>query len=112
MAVIPNGTSDPRKSRRYRAAALRWIRARRGWPCALCGVEVNVDLPGTHPWGPTIEHTVPVRVLVATATSRANLLDLVCDEKTWALAHRRCQASQGARVTNRARQTQRGSRRW
>ena len=28
--------------------------------CILCGRPINPDLPGTHPWGGTLEHVVPV----------------------------------------------------
>jgi hypothetical protein len=28
--------------------------------CYRCGRPVDKDLPGTHPWGPSLEHVVPL----------------------------------------------------
>ena len=28
--------------------------------CIICGKPINPDLPGTHPWGGTLEHVIPV----------------------------------------------------
>jgi hypothetical protein len=89
--------ADPRSHRRYVKARALWLAGYGGGPapCGICGGVVNTSLPGTHPWGPTIEHRVPVRVLAQQARNRAELLTLVCDTSLWAVAHLRCQSRQG-----------------
>lgn len=88
---------DPRATRRYRTARALWLAGYKGGtaPCALCPWPVDCSLPGTHPWGPTIEHTVPVRVLVAQARDWAQAVAMTCDTSQWAVAHKRCQDRQG-----------------
>lgn len=34
--------------------------ANSGGICCLCGQPMRLDLPGTHPEGPTLEHLIPV----------------------------------------------------
>ena len=91
---MPSRPDDPRRSSAYVLARKRWLRQQYdGSPCALCGLPVDVSLPGTHPLGPTVEHTLPVR----------SHPHLALDVNLWALAHKRCQDRQGARVSNRTR---------
>lgn len=105
--------ADPRSHPRY-------SRTRRAWlptadpVCCHCRRPVDTSLPGTHPLGPTVEHTLPVRVILASVGSWADAVDLACDTSLWLLAHKRCNDAQGAHVTNaKARQQVRpGSRRW
>ena len=107
-------TSDPRGHRRYATLARAFIVEHDGTPCALCGRPVHAGLPIGHPMRATVEHTTPVRVLRRMTTDAAALLDLVCDTRLWALAHKHCQDRQGARAVNAARRrtTRRGSRAW
>ena len=106
--------SDPRGHRRYVTLARTYIVEHDGEPCALCRRPVHAGLPIGHPMRATIEHTTPVRVMRHMATDTAALLDLVCDTRLWALAHKHCQDRQGARAVNAARRrtTRRGARAW
>ena len=99
---------DPRSHRRYVTTRRHWLNGYQGGPgtCCLCGNPVDTSLPGTDPHGPTIEHTLPIRDILALARDDAHALALACDTSLWQLAHRRCQARQGQVVTagiNRAR---------
>lgn len=91
---------DPRSHRRYRTAAKAHIAANPGATCCLCDQPIDTTLPSTTPRGPTIEHLVPIRVILATARDDAQALAMACDTSTWGIAHRRCQSQQGADVTN------------
>ena len=102
---------DPRTSRRYQAARKAWLPTADP-VCCLCGCFVDVTLPARLPAGPSVEHTVPVRVILATTQSRAEALDMACDTSLWGLAHKLCQDRQGAQVTNSRHQPRGGSRRW
>ena len=105
---------DPRGHRRYQDLARQFIAEHDGAPCAMCGRPVRAGLPIGHPHRATVEHTTPVRVMRRMTDDPARLLDLVCDVRLWALAHRRCQDRQGAQAVNAARRktTRRGSRAW
>lgn len=94
---------DIRSHRRYAAAARAWLPSQAGRPCCLCGCGIDPGLPATHPYGATVEHTLPVRVIVAQARSRADALDMVCDTRLWDVAHRVCQARQGQRASIESR---------
>lgn len=92
---------DPRSHRRYRDAARAWIqRHQPGHPCCLCGEPVDTRLPGATAFGPTVEHRLPIRTILATSGTFPQALELACDASLWGLAHRRCQDRQGAAVTN------------
>ena len=92
---------DPRSHRRYKTASAAWIRNQDpGSPCCLCGDPVDTSLPRTVPAGPTVEHRLPVRDILAQADTQQQALDLACNEDLWDLAHRVCQDRQGASVTN------------
>lgn len=92
---------DPRSHRRYVTAAKAYIAAAEpGTPCALCDEPVDTTLPSTHRDGPTIEHRLPVRRILAAAQTQREALDLACDTSLWGIAHARCQSRQGADVTN------------
>lgn len=93
--------NDPRSHRRYVQARAAWLAGYGGGVgvCCLCGNGVDTSLPGTHPHGPTIEHRLPIRTIRASAQTYAEAVALACDTSMWALAHRRCQARQGQRVT-------------
>ena len=88
---------DPRRSGRYTKARRLWLDGFGGQhgTCCMCGGVVDTSLPGTHPYGPSVEHRVPVRRLLAQASSPAAALAMVCDTSLWALAHRRCNDRQG-----------------
>lgn len=105
---------DPRSHKRYRTASARWIAALPNpTPCSLCGRDIDTTLPRTVPAGPTVEHRLPIRRILATAETQAQALALACDETLWDAAHRRCQDQQGAAVTNgRARVVYEPSRDW
>lgn len=104
---------DPRSHRRYRTAAKAHIAAHPpGTPCCLCDQPIDTTLPSTHPQGPTIEHHVPVRDILAAARDDAEALAMACDTSAWGVAHRRCQDRQGASVTNSRAMTYTPSRAW
>lgn len=90
---MPPRFNDPRSHRRYKDARLSYIARHLGERCALCHEPVLSN--------PTIEHLDPVRSIMARARSYAEAVAMCCDTTTWALAHQRCQARQGAAVTNR-----------
>lgn len=54
------------------------LAARDGSSCNICRKKINLDLPGSHKWGPTIDHLLPVSM--GGSNEPANL----------ALAHRQC----------------------
>jgi 5-methylcytosine-specific restriction endonuclease McrA len=83
-------TGDPRWSSAYQRKRRAFIADHPpGSPCCHCGDEVDTTLSGNHPWGPTVEHTVPVR----------NRPDLALDISLWQLSHRKCNDRQGGRST-------------
>jgi hypothetical protein len=96
-------TKDPRRHSRYILAARRYLAALQHANCALCGRPVNLTLPRTSPWGPTIEHQHPVRLIQREARDWEHAVALVCDTSTWAVAHRRCNSRQGAIAANKMR---------
>ena len=102
--VMPN----PIRGWKYREARTLWLKGLRGQPvpCCLCGLPVDTSADGRLPWGPTIEHTLPIRTIEAMARDHAHAVALACDTSMWQVAHRRCQDSQGAKVTNAKRRTQ------
>ena len=78
--------TDPRHTGAYVMARRAFIRSSaNGTPCSLCGRAIDTTLSGNAPWGPTIEHTVPVR----------HAPELALDTTLWRLAHRRCNNRQG-----------------
>lgn len=92
---------DPRSHRRYRTAAKAYIAAHPpGTPCCLCDEPIDTTLPSTTRRGPTVEHLVPVREILAAARDDAQALAMACDTSSWGIAHRVCQDRQGANVTN------------
>lgn len=102
---------DPRTHSRYQRLRREWLRTADP-VCCLCGNDVNTALPGRHPQGPTIEHTVPIRLILVQTQTKDEALDMACNTSLWAMAHSRCQSQQGARVTNGRTQPRRSSRRW
>lgn len=99
---MPPTLRDPRSHRRYVEAARTYIaQAPALVPCALCDDDVDTTLPRTARLGPTIEHRLPVRTILATAQTQAEALAIACDQNLWGIAHRVCQDRQGAGVTNR-----------
>lgn len=92
---------DPRSSRRYVAAASAFIaRAPQFVPCELCDQDVDTTLSRRSKLGPTIEHKLPIRKILANADTQAQALASACDESLWGIAHLACQSRQGAGVTN------------
>lgn len=93
---------DPRSHRRYTDLARAYIAARRDQAimCALCAEPVNMAAPRTHDDGPTIEHRLPIRVIVKQASNFNDALNICCDQSKWAIAHRSCQNRQGAQARN------------
>ena len=90
---------DPRRHGTYTRTRRAYLDGFAGGPapCAICGGTVNTSLPGTHPYGPTIEHRIPVRRMRYMVQTWAELLALACDTSLWAVAHQRCQSRQGGR---------------
>jgi 5-methylcytosine-specific restriction endonuclease McrA len=52
--------------------------------CCLCGGQVDKTLPGTHPWGPTIQHVTSL-----------NMGGAPRDRNNTRLAHRTCNLRAG-----------------
>lgn len=88
-------SGDPRYSTRawQRTRAVRLAAAQRtGELCGLCGHAIQYHLRGTHPTGPTVDHITPV-IQGGNFWAWTNLQP----------AHRKCQCSQGAHLTNSKR---------
>ena len=84
------GTVDPdRRAERPQGRQIRryieLIYARDGDACCLCRRPIAMDLPGSHPDGPSIEHHLPV------SKGGTNALDNL------GLAHRSCNQRRGNR---------------
>lgn len=94
---------DPRGHRRYKVAARAYIAGHASANCCLCGQPVMLTASSNAPYGPTVEHRYPIRRIRAEATTWAECLALACDVSLWGIAHRRCQARQGAIAANKAR---------
>jgi hypothetical protein len=103
---MPHRFNDPRSHRRYRETRAAWLPSHMGDPCALCHQPVLGKA--------TVEHLDPVRSIMARARDYAEAVAMCCDTSRWAIAHPRCQAQQGARVTNHraARPRHTPSRAW
>lgn len=91
---------DPRSHRRYIEARAAWLSTITAGNCCLCGKPVDLALPATYANGPTVEHKLPVRVIMRTAPTWLDAVAMCCDTSMWGLAHRRCQSRQGALVSN------------
>jgi 5-methylcytosine-specific restriction endonuclease McrA len=103
---------DPRSSRKYQATRQAWLPTADP-TCCLCHTHVDALLPAGYPASPTVEHTLPIRVILAQTQTRQAAIDLACDTDLWLLAHSRCQSRQGAAVTNsRTKPREGASRRW
>ena len=94
---------DPRRHSRYILAARRYLAALTAANCALCGKPVDLSAPRTSPWGPTIEHRHPVRLIQRQARDWDEAVAMTCDTSLWAVAHKRCQSRQGAIAVNKMR---------
>lgn len=93
----PPKRRDPRTSHRYRALRAAWLPTAHP-VCVLCGKGVDITLPPGLRDSPTVEHIVPIRTILATSSTWAEAVAMCCDTSLWALAHRRCQVTQGAKV--------------
>lgn len=94
---------DPRRHRRYTEARRAYLNSLPDQvTCVLCGAPLSTRIDGRWPHGPTIEHRLPIRTILATATSNAEALALALDVALWAVAHKRCQSGQGGRVKGRS----------
>lgn len=104
---------DPRRDHRYAKARRAWLqRVPPNTGCHFCGVPVNTGLPGTHPQGPTVEHLVPIHVMLQRADSYRVALDWALDENGWVLAHHRCNSVDGGNKRQNKTANDRPSRRW
>lgn len=97
---------DPRSHRRYVTTRAAWLPTAHPI-CCLCGKPVDTTLPGIHPDGPTVEHTLPIRRILTIATSWDEVLALTCDTSLWRLAHKVCQDRQGAHVVGQQQRSRR-----
>jgi hypothetical protein len=104
---------DPRSHPRYQRARKAWLPTADP-VCALCGGNIDTLIPGTWPAGPTVEHTIPIRTILAMTDNDADALRMACDTSLWAMAHKKCQSRQGAKAANEGRTKTRrgGSRTW
>lgn len=88
--VMRNKAINARKNHARRAAGLSVmsvgdIAKRDGCRCHICHRKIDLNLPGTAKWGPTIEHITPVSL--GGTNEPSNL----------ALAHRHCNTARGNR---------------
>lgn len=86
--------------RPYRERRIEVI-ASSGGVCLLCGEPMRLDLPGTHPDGPTLEHIIPV--------SRGGH---PTDRRNQAASHLRCNVARGDRLLSEMPRPSRRSRSW
>lgn len=86
--------------RPYRERRIEVIAAS-GGICLLCGEPMRLDLPGTHPDGPTLEHIIPV--------SRGGH---PTDRRNQAASHLRCNVARGDRLLSEMPRPSRRSRSW
>ena len=109
--------ADPRSSHgpnaamsttRYRKMRATFIAAARP-VCGICGRWVDKSLPGTHRWGPTIDHIdVPRR-----AESHAEAMDAFWNTARWRLTHRTCNSKRAMGFNDAEPRRQPGpSREW
>lgn len=86
----------------YRRARAIGI-AQSGGLCLLCAKPMRLDLPGTHPEGPTLEHLIPV--------SRGGH---PYDPRNLSASHQRCNSARGNRLLSELRTTtdENPSREW
>ena len=100
--------SDPRSSGTYTRTRRQWLDQ---LPliviCCLCGDDLDTSLSGNDPDGPTVEHRIPVRVIINSGADWSQIVRMTCDTGAWAPAHRRCQNAQGADVVNAVQQPSR-----
>lgn len=75
----------------YRRARAIGI-AQSGGICLLCAQPMRLDLPGTHPDGPTLEHVIPV--------SRGGH---PYDRRNLSASHHRCNSARGNRLLSELR---------
>ena len=76
-----------RKTRAWQRARAECIRRSNGI-CSLCNRPVDLNLPGTHPLGPTVDHRHPLALGGA-----------LLDPTTLRLAHLRCNSAKKDKVS-------------
>lgn len=81
---------DPRRSRTYQAARVKFLRIRPPI-CYWCGKRVSDDLPKGHPDKATVDHLIEVDAAPAAAM----------DTSTWVVACHKCNSARGAAYRNR-----------
>ena len=86
--------------RPYRERRIEVIAAS-GGVCLLCGEPMRLDLPGTPPDGPTLEHIIPV--------SRGGH---PTDRRNQAASHLRCNRARGDMLLSEMPRQSRRSRSW
>jgi 5-methylcytosine-specific restriction endonuclease McrA len=72
-----------------------------GGICCLCGKPMRLDLPGTHPEGPTLEHLIPV----ARGGDPA-------DPRNLSASHMLCNSKRGNRLLSEMPRQEQPSRNW
>ena len=75
--------------------------ANSGGVCLLCGQPMRLDLPGTHPDGPTLEHVIPI-----------NRGGHPTDPRNLGASHLRCNSARGDRLLSERPRPSRQSRSW
>lgn len=96
---MPTKPGDPRRTWAWQQ--LRQLVIAGSDPvCALCGRPVDITLPGTHRWGPSVDAIIP-HVQGGSHTDPANLR----------LTHLRCNLALGGRQRRKVRPRVR-SRNW
>jgi len=88
-----------RKTRAWQTARAECIRRSNGI-CSICHKPVDLNLPGTHPRGPTVDHRHPL--------SHGGAL---LDPTNLRLAHLRCNSAKKDKLTP-SNQTRVASRNW
>jgi 5-methylcytosine-specific restriction endonuclease McrA len=88
QVTMPRGTHGRIGGRAWRADRDRCIRGPETH-CWLCRTHVDKTLPGTHAWGPTADHEIPLLL---------GGPELVKDGAVLHLAHNRCNAARSNRL--------------
>lgn len=94
MANRPDLIGRPARRRRARTLAASNV-------CFLCGKPIDMTLPGTHRYGPTVGHVIPVK--------RGGH---PTDPRNQGSAHLICNLRQGSKLVSELPRTEQPSRDW
>lgn len=89
--------------RAWQADVAKFLATTTQTECSYCGHHVDRSLPGRHPWGPSVDHVVPLML---------GGPELVRNGAVLRLMHNRCNAAQSNRLRARHRAVSPTSRDW